>query len=41
VRKARPAAAKGAYIRSLALCSTMGPSVKMDINQALGMELPK
>jgi large subunit ribosomal protein L1 len=40
VRKARPAAAKGAYIRSLALCSTMGPSVKVDINQALGMELP-
>ncbi|HEX9596252.1 MAG TPA: 50S ribosomal protein L1 [Anaerolineales bacterium] len=41
VRKARPAAAKGAYIRSLALCSTMGPSVKVDINQALVMELPK
>jgi large subunit ribosomal protein L1 len=28
--KAKPAAAKGKYIRSLFVCSTMGPSVKID-----------
>jgi large subunit ribosomal protein L1 len=30
VIRARPAAVKGAYLRSVALSSTMGPSVKVD-----------
>ncbi|MBM4416766.1 MAG: 50S ribosomal protein L1 [Chloroflexi bacterium] len=32
VVKARPSGAKGQYIRSIALCATMGPGVKMDVN---------
>lgn len=28
--KAKPAASKGAYLRSLYLCTTMGPSIKLD-----------
>jgi len=28
--KAKPAASKGTYIRSLYLCSTMGPSIRLD-----------
>lgn len=39
VKKARPAAAKGAYIRSLTLCATMGPPVKVDPTQAQDMRL--
>jgi large subunit ribosomal protein L1 len=38
VRKARPAAAKGAYIRRLVVCSTMGPSVGVDPSAALELE---
>jgi large subunit ribosomal protein L1 len=39
VKKARPAAAKGAYIRSVTLCATMGPPVKVDPLQAQDMRL--
>jgi large subunit ribosomal protein L1 len=38
IKKARPAATKGAYIRRVTLTSTMGPGVKIDPNQALAME---
>ncbi len=31
--KAKPAAAKGKYLRSLAVCSTMGPGVKLATSQ--------
>jgi large subunit ribosomal protein L1 len=33
--RARPAAAKGQYVRSLTLSSTMGPGVKLDVNLVL------
>lgn len=33
LQRAKPAASKGRYIRSIALSSTMGPAVKMDPNR--------
>lgn len=39
VNKARPAAAKGAFMRKITLTSTMGPGIKIDPNQAAAMEL--
>lgn len=30
--KAKPVAAKGQYIRSIALSTTMGPGIKVDVN---------
>ena len=39
VRKVRPAAAKGAYIRKVVLASTMGPGVKIDPSAAAAMEV--
>lgn len=38
IRKARPSAAKGNYIRRATITSTMGPGVHLDINQALALE---
>ena len=38
VKKARPAAAKGAYIRKIVLTSTMGPGIKVDPSEAQAME---
>jgi large subunit ribosomal protein L1 len=35
--KAKPASAKGTYIRSLTLSTTMGPGIKIDTNEALNM----
>ena len=35
--RARPAAVRGQYIRRVALCSTMGPGVKVDTNLARDM----
>jgi large subunit ribosomal protein L1 len=39
VKKARPAAAKGSYIRKIVLCSTMSPGIKVDPAEAQAMEL--
>jgi large subunit ribosomal protein L1 len=38
IKKARPAAAKGNFIRHLTMASTMGPGVKVDPNLAQSME---
>lgn len=35
VLKAKPAAAKGQYLRSAVVSSTMGPGVKLDVNEIL------
>ena len=37
IKKARPAAAKGSYIKSITITTTMGPGVHLDINQAQSM----
>ncbi len=41
VKKARPAAAKGTYIKRIALAPTMGPGIKVDPSQAQAMEVPE
>jgi large subunit ribosomal protein L1 len=38
VRKAKPAASKGIYVKRLVLTSTMGPGIKIDPNTALSMQ---
>ena len=37
VMRARPAAAKGTYLRNVSVSSTMGPGVKLDAPSVLGM----
>jgi large subunit ribosomal protein L1 len=39
VRKARPPATKGTFIRRVTLTTTMGPGIKVDPAQAQGMEV--
>jgi large subunit ribosomal protein L1 len=39
IKKAKPPAAKGSYIRSVTLATTMGPGIKVDILQAQAMTI--
>ena len=38
IKRAKPAAAKGAYIRKLVVTTTMGPGVRIEPNEAQAME---
>ena len=38
IKKARPAGAKGTYIRKVVLSTTMGPGIRVDVNAAQEME---
>jgi large subunit ribosomal protein L1 len=40
VLRVKPSAAKGRYIKSLAISTTMGPSVRIDASHPKGVELP-
>lgn len=39
VVQAKPAAAKGSYIRKATLCATMGPGIKVDVGQAMQLKV--
>jgi large subunit ribosomal protein L1 len=38
VKKAKPASAKGQYVRRITLATTMGPGIKLDASQAMALE---
>lgn len=38
IKKARPAAAKGSYIRRVTITTTMGPGIRVDASQAQNMD---
>jgi large subunit ribosomal protein L1 len=40
VRRARPASAKGVYVRKLVITPTMGPRVRLEPNEALALVAP-
>lgn len=39
IRKARPAGAKGSYIRRITVATTMGPGIKIEPNEAQALEV--
>jgi large subunit ribosomal protein L1 len=38
IARAKPAAAKGQYIKKIVLASTMGPGIRLDLNEALNVK---
>lgn len=40
IRRARPASAKGTYVRKLVITPTMGPGIKVEPNEALALTAP-
>ena len=39
IRKAKPAGAKGSYLRRITISTTMGPGIKVDANEAQALEV--
>jgi large subunit ribosomal protein L1 len=39
INQAKPSAIKGAYVRKVVLCATMGPGIKVDTGQALALKV--
>ena len=39
IHKAKPAGAKGAYIRRITLATTMGPGIKVEPNETQTLEV--
>lgn len=37
IRRARPAAAKGTYVQRITVANTMGPGIKLDIAESMGL----
>ncbi|HEX6121623.1 MAG TPA: 50S ribosomal protein L1, partial [Ktedonobacterales bacterium] len=37
--RAKPTGAKGQYVKSVVLCSTMSPSVRLDLQSALALKV--
>jgi large subunit ribosomal protein L1 len=41
ILKAKPAAAKGTYVKAMSLTTSMGPGIKLDVTQAIAVANPK
>jgi len=41
IKKAKPAGAKGSYVKKVTVAATMGPGVKVDPLQAMNIALEK
>lgn len=39
IMQAKPVGAKGAYIKKISISATMGPGIKVDVGQAMGLKL--
>lgn len=41
IRRNKPSGAKGTYVKRITLTSTMGPGIRLDVNQAMEMRPPE